>query len=235
MKTIQLSMLSLLLVLVLLGLSTGCASIHSDTVRDLIKVENQKISEATNNAKDFVQSTQQVTDAYESGVEELDKSRKELRKIESVHTFVFSSNQSIELKKGVDALAAGYLIGELYLREYSGLDQKVREQFAEDFAALRKAGQEIETSWNSLKDSHDEVVKFSQRTGLATVDAELVKALLVEFNADTEALDEIIKRSKQVNEALEKALEFDLANDYGLGRAQILNEDLLNLLEKIKE
>jgi hypothetical protein len=235
MKVTHLNSLWLLSILSLLPLFTGCTSIHSDAVRELIKVQEGKTTEAKNNALKFVKDTDSAIGSYEKALEQLDGSRKELRKIEAVHTFIFSTKRNVGAKKGVDAQAVAYLIGELYMRDYNGLDQKVKSQFIEDFAALKKTGQEIERSWTKLKITHDQIVNFANRSGLASVDSELVKQLFIEFDVDTETLENVIKRSKQVNQALENELALNFVDGLALSRTQVLNEDLLNLVERIKK
>ena len=66
------------------------------------------------------------------------------------------------------------------------------------------------------------------------LDADLAKALVVEFAGDSEMIDDTLRRSRQVNEALKKAPGLGLLERQDGGPAQTGIRDLLNLLANTK-
>lgn len=227
--------LTLRMILLILTFSSfGCASIQSKSVRTLIDVETEKIGVASKNAKEFIKATDDAIDKWKTSIKALDAALENQKKIESVHSLVFSANQNIVTKTGVDAHAAGYLIGEIYLADRMGLEQVVSDQFKQDFEGMRKLGKQINESWEALKQAQNQVSTFANKSFIATVDANLAKALVVEFGGDSEMIDDILRRSRQVNEALRKASGLGLLEGQDSGRVKIVIEDVLNLLERIK-
>ena len=226
--------MSLGLTIVMIFGNLGCSSIHSQAVRDLIDIETEKISQADTNAEEFVKATDQSIKSWKNSVEQLSGALQKQKTIESVHALVFSANQNISTKKGVDAHAAGYLIGELYLSDRMGLEQTVIDQFDEDYKALTNLAKQIRESWAALKKTQKEIDDFANRSFLATVDADLARELIVEFGADKETIDGVLKRSKQVNKIIMKASSQGLLQGIDSGRAHMVTEDVVNLLERIK-
>jgi len=212
----------------------GCSSIQSKSVRTLIDLETERIGAATKNAEEFIQATNQATDAWKTSIQALNESLENQKKIESAHSLVFSANQSIATKTGVDAHAAAYLIGGIYLAARLGLEQAVLDQFEQDFKALKKLAEQINKSWGALKKTQNEVRTFANQSFVATVDADLAKALVVEFAGDSEMIDDTLRRSRQVNEALKKAPGLGLLERQDGGPAQTGIRDLLNLLANTK-
>ena len=212
----------------------GCSSIQSKSVRTLIDLETERIGAATKNAEEFIQATNQATDAWKTSVKALNESLENQKKIESAHSLVFSANQNIATKTGVDAHAAAYLIGGIYLAARLGLEQAVLDLFEQDFKALKKLAEQINKSWGALKKTQNEVRIFANQSFVATVDADLAKALVVEFAGDSEMIDDTLRRSRQVNEALKKAPGLGLLERQDGGPAQTGIRDLLNLLANTK-
>ncbi len=226
---------SFILAVIVISCVLGCSSIHSGAVRDLIKIETEKIDQASTNTNEFIVGTDKAIAAWETSVAALSESLQNQKTIESVHALIFSANQNIATKIGVDAHAAGYLIGELYLADRMGLEQVVRDQFTEDFKTLKELAEQINASWVALKKTQKEIDTYSNKSFLASVDAKLMSALLVEFGGDTDTIDEVLKRSHQVNEALKKASGLGLLEGLDSGRAQTVMEDVVNLLGRVKE
>jgi hypothetical protein len=212
----------------------GCSSIQSQSVRTLINLETERIGVASKNSEEFIQATKQATDAWKESVKALDASLENQKKIESVHSLVFSANQNLAAKTGVDAQAAAYLIGGIYLADRAGLEQAVLDQFEQDFAALKKLAEQINKSWGALKKTQNEVRAFANRSFLATVDEDLARALVVEFAVDSETIDSALRRSRQVNDALKKAQGLGLVEKQDSGRASTALQDLINLLSSVK-
>jgi hypothetical protein len=225
---------SRIILLILIFSFLGCVSIQSKSVRALIDIETEKIGQASKNAEEFVKANKRAIDEWEKSVESLNNMVKNQKKIEGVHSLVFSANQNIATKTGIHAHAAGYLIGEIYLADRMGLEQVVRDQFKQDFEAVKKLAKQIDESWVALKKTQNEVSTFANKSFLATVDANLAKALVVEFAGDSEMIDGILRRSRQVNEAVKKASGLGLLEGQDSGRAKTVIEDILNLLGRIK-
>lgn len=226
---------SIMLAVVMIFSVLGCTSIHSNAVRNLIEVETEKIGEAKKNAKEFVKATDQAIEEWEKSVKALNNTLQNQRKVESVHTLVFSANQNIEMKDGVDAHAATYLIGEVYLADRMGLDQAVLDQFEEDLETLKALSKQISDSWTAIDKTQKEIDTFADKSSMASVDPELMRTLIVEFKGDIEVIDKVLKRSKQVNDALKKASGLGILEGVNSGRAQTVIEDVINLLERVKE
>lgn len=226
---------SIMLAVVMIFSVLGCTSIHSNAVRNLIEVETEKIGEAKKNAKEFVKATDQAIEEWEKSVKALNNTLQNQRKVESVHTLVFSANQNIEMKDGVDAHAATYLIGEVYLADRMGLDQAVLDQFEEDLETLKALSKQISDSWTAIDKTQKEIDTFADKSSMASVDPELMRTLIVEFKGDIEVIDKVLKRSKQVNDALKKASGLGILEGVDSGRAQTVIEDVINLLERVKE
>ena len=87
---------SMILPVVLIFSVLGCASIHSNAVRNLIELETAEIQEAQKNSNQFITNTDEAIKEWRKSVEELNNALQNQRKVESVHTLVFSANQNIE-------------------------------------------------------------------------------------------------------------------------------------------
>src|SRR5262249_9767711 len=94
----------------LLTTAAGSA-VPRGAVRQLIAVEGEKIDGATAEMKKFRDATAQRVDALKKAQASLDKSLKQLQASEHVHALIFSSNQNLTTKSGVDAHAVTYMIG----------------------------------------------------------------------------------------------------------------------------
>ncbi len=220
--------------LLLLSGSAGCSSIHSDAVRSLIDIETEKIGQARRNSAEFVKATDQAIASWEKSVQALSDSLQNQKRAATLHALTFSANQTLATKTGIHAHAASYLLSEVYLADRMGLEQAVLDQFTEDYQALRVLARQIQDSWVAMEKTQKEVAAFADRTFLASVDANLVRALIVEFGGDTEAIDQVLKRSTQVNEALKKASGLGILGSDGLP-TQLVIQDVVNLLERIKK
>jgi hypothetical protein len=221
------------LLLLLLG-TLGCSSIHSRAVRSLIAKEGEKLASANQAADGFVSSTKSKTEAMNNALASLNEAMKQQNTSELVHALVFSANQNLASKQGVDAHAAAYLIGKLYLSEQAGLEKAINDQFLADMGALQEQAEKIRRSWIALTNLHQKVADFAAKSALASVDPDLVSALAGEIPGASSELESVLKDSQQVNEALKAALSFGplKASSAPLPQAQM--NDLLDLLERIK-
>jgi hypothetical protein len=213
----------------------GCASIHSDSVRSLIDIEAAKIQEASAKSKEFVGQTDERNKAYQNSLAALDESAKQIHTQEALWSLVFSSNQNVESKAGIDALAVAYLGGVIYLDGRAGLDQAVRDQFAADFTALSDLSKKISDSWSSLADLQAKIQAYSKQTAIASVDPQFVAALLKQGKVDTAEIDKVLSRSKQFNEGLQAFAKTGLLQGTVLQREQQGVGDFIDLLNNVKK
>lgn len=214
---------------------TGCASVRSEAVRDLIDRQAKKTGEASQASKAFVEQTQARLDLYNKGVADLDKSLLELRRQESVFALALASAQPVATRTGIDARAFGYQAGLLYLDTQAGLDQAVTRQFQEDFAAMQALSQQIAVSWESLQKLQQQLADYAQRSALASADRALVSAAIDQTHVSPRDVEQVIQRSKQVNQALEKASGFPVLPAEETGKARGYLQDLIQLLESSKK
>jgi hypothetical protein len=215
--------------------TAGCASIHSSSVRDLIDKESEKIGQATANAKDFVKQTDDRNKSYQAAVSALDKSAQALHTNEALFSLIFSSSQNVESKSGIDALAVAYLAGVLYLSDQAGLDKAVKDQFTADFGALSDLSKKIHASWESIGELQTKVQTYSRQTGIASVDPDLVAALLKQAKVDTSEIDAVLSRSKQLNDGLQGLTKNGVLGSGALEREQQSITDFVDLLNKVKK
>jgi len=215
--------------------TAACSAVHSDAVRQLIAVEGEKIDGATAETKKFRDATKQRVDALKTAQANLDKSLKQLQASEHVHALIFSSNQNLTTKSGVDAHAVTYMIGQIYLSEHIGLETKVADQFDEDYRTLETLAARLDTSWQSIKKLHDEVDAFAKKSALASVDAALVKAAAEQVPGASAQLDNALKQARRFNEALDKALSARVLGGDAGQRARSVSQDLIDLLERVKK
>ena len=221
------------LVLMLL-LQAGCHSIQSSAVRDLIKREGTKIDTAQTNIHQYHQDTQKRIEYLQESVKGLNESIKKIQAAEAKHSLIAASHQNLLSKKGVDAWSVSYLIGKTYLAEYQGLEQAVIKQFDEDFCALLEAVNRVEDSWGHLATIHTQVERYANKSFFASVDPELVSALVERVPGGSDRLGQVLANSRTVNDALQEALTYQFLKTRTLERTRSLTVDLLELLERVK-
>ena len=221
------------LLLSLLG-APGCSSIHSSAVRSLITKEGEKLASANKATDTFISATKSKTEAMTNALNSLNEAMKEQNTSEMVHALVFSANQNLASKQGVDAHAAAYVLGKLYLSEQAGLEDAVNTQFLTDITTLQQQAEKIRQSWLALKNLHQKVADFAAKSSLASVDPDFIAALANEIPGASAELDTVLKDSQQVNDALKKALSFGALKPSDLPLPQAQFNDLLDLLEKVK-
>lgn len=218
----------------ILLLLCGCASIQSGAVRNLVTIQSEHVKGANDYAATLVTQTNERTDAYRKAVADLNAAFQNVQQNEAKQALIFSSNQNISTKSGVDAEAAAYMVGALYFADYAGLQTDVKAQFEADFKALETLSRKNRESWASLLKLQTELDKYSKQTGLANVDASFVSALLEQTHIDMEDIDRAIKASKQVNSVLSRAAQLKPLQGQGLERDQATVNDLIDLLGRIK-
>lgn len=221
------------LALILL-LQVGCHSVQSSPVRDLIKREGTKIDAAQTNIHQYHQDQQKRIEYLQESVKGLNESIKRIQAAEAKHSLIAASHQNLLTKTGVDAWSVSYLIGKTYLAEYQGLEQAVIKQFDEDFCALLEAVNRVEDSWGHLATIHTQVERYADKSFLASVDPELVSALVDRVPGGSDRLGQILANSRTVNDALQEALTYQFLKTRTLERTRSLTVDLLELLERVK-
>ncbi len=221
-------------VLLLLAALTGCHSIQSNAVRDLVKREGAKIDAAQTNIHQYHQDTQKRINYLKQSLDDLDASIKLVQAAEARHALIAASPQNVLTKKGVDAWAVSYLIGKTYLAEYQGLEEAVKKQFEDDFCAVLDAVSRIEDSWGDLATTHTQLERYSQKSFLASVDPEFVGALVEHAPGGSDRLAQVLTSSRTVNEALGEAATYRFLKSRALDRTRSLTVDLMDLVERVK-
>src|SRR5262245_26822112 len=98
-----------------LTMTAACSAVHSDAVRELLALEGQKINGATAEIKTFRAATEQRVEDLKKGQADLDRALKQQQASEHVHALIFSSNQNLTTKSGIDAHAVTYMIGQIVI------------------------------------------------------------------------------------------------------------------------
>ncbi|MDH5741264.1 MAG: hypothetical protein OEY77_13155 [Nitrospira sp.] len=213
----------------------GCNSIHSDAVRDLLHKEGTKIDAAQTNIDLFQKETEARIKFLEQARSSLHESFKALQTQEAKHQFILSSYRNVASKKGEAAYAAAYLVGQMYLSDYQGLEKAVWDQFEEDFCGLRDAANALNDSWKQTALLHAQLRRYAERSALASVDPEFVAALIEQAPGQSDRIMEIVSHSRTVNDALEEVVGSGIVRMRTLQRAQSFTADLVNLLDNLKK
>lgn len=226
---------SLLCAGLLLLNALGCHSVHSRAVRDLIQLEGTKIDAAQTNIDLFQKDTEARIAFLQQARSSLQDSFKSLQTQEAKHQFVLSSFRNISTKTGDAAQAAAYLVSQMYLAEYQGLEKAVWDQFEEDFCGLRETANALNGSWKNAGALHAQVKAFANKSALASVDPEFVDALISQAPGRSDRIMEILNHSRTVNDALEEVVGARILRIRGLDRARTFTADLVDLLDKLKK
>ena len=230
----QTSRIVMIVVSILLSTHAGCHSIQSSAVRDLITREGAKIDAAQTNMHAYNESTQKRIDYLKKAIADLNDVVKQIQAAEAKHSLIASSPQNLLSKKGVDAWSVSYLIGKTYLAEYQGLEQAVVKQFEEDFCALQDAVSRVEDSWGDLATLHTQVERYSHKSFVASVDPELVGAVVERVPGGSDRLAQVLANSRTVNDALQEALTYQFLKTRTLERTRSLTVELIELLQRVK-
>lgn len=223
---------------VLLGfvlVTTGCAAIQSSAVETLIEKQGGKIETAKNNARQFKKQNKVRKKAYENSLKDLNKNLEQVQTFETLVALIFSSNQNVEGKRGVDAQAITYLAGTLYWAKKAGLEQEVLDQFKADFKALESLAASIETSWNTLGTLNQKLEDFSKKTFVRNVDDAFIAALIRQTKTDVEGIEPLLEKSREVNDALNRAAKLEPLIGDAPAQGQRFISDLIDLLERVKK
>ncbi len=225
---------ALLLFLFPLLATLGCSSIHSKAVRSLIEIQTAKIDAANNSAAKLIKASQARAEAMTSSLNALNEAAKQQNTSEMIHALVFSANQNVASKTGVDAHAVTYLIGKLYLDEQVGLQKEINDQFAADIAAMEGQAVLIQNSWASLKDLNAKVEAFSKKSAFASIDPDFIKAVAAEIPGASSEIQTVLNDSQKANRALDILLKIPELNTPEVKQAQGGLNDLIDLLDKVK-
>lgn len=213
----------------------GCNSIHSDAVRDLLHQEGAKIDAAQTNIDLFQKETEARIKFLEQARSSLHESFKALQAQEAKHQFVLSSYRNVASKKGEAAYAAAYLVGQMYLADYQGLEKALWDQFEEDFCGLRDAANALNDSWKRTATLHAQLKRYANKSALASVDPEFVAALIEQAPGQSGRIMDIVDHSRTVNDALEEVVGSRIVRMRALQRAQTFTADLVDLLDNVRQ
>ncbi|MBI4001962.1 MAG: hypothetical protein HY348_09275 [Nitrospira defluvii] len=227
--------LPVLSMIMLFLVATGCHSIHSRSVRDLIQLEGTKIDAAQTNIDLFQKETDARVKSLEQARSFLHESFKSLQIQETKHRFVLASFRNVTNKKGDAAYAAAYLMSLLYMAEAQGLEKAVWDQFEEDFCGLRDTANALNDSWKHTATLHAQIQRFAKQSALASVDPEFVASILDQAPGRSEQIMGILNHSRTVNDALEEVVGARILRIGGLARTQTFTADLVELLDRLKK
>lgn len=213
----------------------GCHSIHSDAVRELLQKEGTKIDAAQANIDLFQKETEARIKFLEQARSSLHESFKALQAQEAKHQFVLSSYRNVAGKKDEAAYGAAYLVGQMYLADYQGLERAVWDQFEEDFCGLRDTANALKDSWKHAAALHLQLRRYANRSGLASVDPEFVAALIEQAPKQSDRIVEVVNHSRTVNDALEEVVGARIVRIGSLQRVHTFTADLVDLLDKLKK
>jgi len=213
----------------------GCTSIHSGAVRDLIAIQGNKIDAATEGSKRVQAATRSRIDALKQARADLDTAMRQQQASQHVHALVFSSSQNVGSKTGIDALAVAYLVGEIYLVDVGGLEEKAAAQFDQDLDALADVAARLDTSWGALKKTQDSLSAYAAKSGLASVDAALVAAVIEQTPGTSEKADTALRAARKLNDALDQIGSVPFLRSGALGQGRAVTTDLIDLLERAKK
>ena len=227
--------ITLLSAALVLLMATGCHSIHSRSVRDLIQLEGAKIDAAQTNIDLFQKETEARIKFLEQARGSLHESFKSLQMQETKHRFALASFRNLTDRKGDAAYAAAYLTSLIYIADAQGLEKAVWDQFEEDFCGLRDTANALNDSWKHTATLHAQVKRFANQSALASVDPELLASILDQAPGRSEQMMGILNHSRTVNDALEEVVGARILRIGGLDRAQRFTADLVDLLDRLKE
>ena len=225
----------MLATIMLFLVATGCHSIHSSSVRDLIQLEGTKIDAAQTHIDLFQKETEARIKFLEQARSSLHESFKSLQIQETKHRFALASFRNVTNKKGDSAYAAAYLVSLIYLADAQGLEKAVWDQFEEDFCGLRDTANALNDSWKQTATLHAQIQRFAKQSALASVDPEFVASILDQDPGRSEQIMGILNHSRTVNDALEEVVGARLLRIGGLDRAQNFTADLVELLDRLKK
>jgi hypothetical protein len=220
---------------ILMLVATGCHSIHSSSVRELLQLEGTKIDAAQTNIDLFQKETESRVRYLEQARAELHEAFKSLHMQETKHRFALAAFRNLTTRKGDSAYAAAYLTSLIYMEDVQGLEKAVWNQFEADFCGLRDTANALNDSWKHTATLHAQVNRFAKQSALASVDPEFVAALLSQAPNRSEQIMGILNQSRTVNDALEEVVGARILRIGGLDRAQRFTADLVELLDRLKK
>lgn len=216
-------------------MATGCHSIHSSSVRDLVQLEGTKIDAAQTNIDLFQKETEARIKNLEQARAELHEAFKSLHMQETKHRFALAAFRNLTNRKGEAAYAAAYLTGLIYMEDVRGLEKAVWDQFEQDFCGLRDTANALNDSWKHTATLHAQIHRFAQKSALASVDPEFVTAILDQAPNRSDQIMDMVNHSRTVNDALEEVVGARILGIGGFDRAQRYTADLVELLDRLKQ
>lgn len=224
--------LPLLSTVLLLVTATGCHSIHSASVRDLIQLEGIKIDAARTNIDLFQKETEARIAFLEQARSFLHESFNSLQIQDTTHRFALASFRNLTNQKGDSAFAAAYLMSLLYMTDVQGLEKAVWDQFEEDFCALRDMANALNDSWKHTGMLHAHIQRFAKQSALASVDPEFVASIIDQAPGRSEQIMGVLNRSRTVNDALEEVAGARTLHIGALERTHTYTAELVELLDQ---
>ena len=213
---------------------TACASVPP-AVKDLVKMQADKTAQTVNDAANLATDTDKKVKAFQDSLEQLDLALQAVQAEEAKYALVFSSNQNLETKSGVDATAAAYRVAEIYLDDQAGLAGSVKDQFSASEVALQELAKDWTASWLKIQATQKIISDYSEKSAVAAIDPNFVAAVAAEAPGGAERLDSLLSSMKDLKQAIDRASSAGLGKVKAVGKARSVTGDLVDLLEAINK
>jgi len=212
----------------------ACASVPK-SVKDLAQFQSQKTNDTATNADQFIQAGAGVAGLVDQTVSQIDRSMQGIQVEEAKFALTFSSPQNLESKTGIDATAAAYMIGKLYLADQEGLAGAVKDQFTASTSTLTILADKIKASWKNIQAVQKTIDEYSQKSSIAAIDPNFLAALGGEIPGGDAKFDDLLTTTKDLKQRLDQASALGLGKSQGVERARSTMGDLVDLLEAVSK
>lgn len=210
----------------------ACASVPAP-VKSLVQLQSDKADQTLKDADKLLEDAKAKAEAFNSALTALDEAMQAVQAEEAKYALVFSANQNLESKSGVDATAAAYLIAQIYLAEQAGLSGNVKQQFADSGAALQELAANWKASWVGIQKSQKLLHEYSEKSSVSAIDAEFVGAVAGQVPGSSERLDAVLSRLKELKKALDQASDSALGKGKAVAQTRSATGELVDLLDAI--
>jgi len=218
---------------VALGLAlNACASVPP-AVKGLVKLQTDKADQTVKDSDKLTSDAQAKAAAFASAVTALDEAMQAVQAEEAKYALLFSANQNLDTKSGVDATAAAYLVAEIYLAEQAGLSSEVKQQFNDSEAALQEIAKSWKTSWLDIQKTQKLLHDYAEGSAIKAIDEEFIKAVADQVPGSSERLDAVLSRMKELRKALDQASNSGLGKVRAVGQVRSATGELVDLLDAV--
>ncbi|HYQ44456.1 MAG TPA: hypothetical protein VER11_20880 [Polyangiaceae bacterium] len=223
------------LVALTVGLAlNACASVSSP-VKNLVQLQADKADQTVKDADKLLDDAKAKAEAFNDALTALDEAMQAVQAEEAKYALVFSANQNLESKSGVDATAAAYLIAQIYLAEQAGLSGNVKQQFSESGSALQEIARNWKASWLGIQKTQKLLHDYSEKSAVSAIDADFVAAVASQVPGSNERVDAILSRMKELRKVLDQASDSALGKGKAVAQTRSATGELVDLLDAISK